>query len=558
MGIGDLITAKCPLVPNHIRLFHSIYPVRGKKIIPKSNEFSRLVFYLRSKPHKVFKVGPLLAAHNKSDIRHRRWGHVQINLQLARTLIEECHSLIAIVGPAALSVIYSILTSTNQLMEDATTVFREFCQHYMYQPNCLPKAPMHNYLFDLIMHFSGMCLLKDNDEDFVYTSRTCGLAALEAVIHSKGFVAHPRLRDNPEIDGTTIKGGPEYVRMMMHATLANINDPTKVPTDPSPITERTENDFSDPEQVAGRCLTHLFSLMDLESLPVFLAPIVNIVDFKRPSKEYAVNVFRSITTCTRPEYRHGILKHFTDVIKQPDAHQARLLCDPSVKETMFEIICTLMELGCATGGMSFLELCEALLEQLHATRGVENAQGLQDAVMKSFAILVKKVAHPHQLAEMQPFLVSKLGISTAEAKQVIDLLRAGDALQEAKLILMQEPVKTPTLTSTSSPTESEASAVEGRDSENVQATEEKKFGERLVIPGQKPPSIHSMDEKRERHRTVQLEELMAAAYGWSTPTESGSVLDLHQEALDIATSAEYTEVDTDELLASITPESLGM
>ncbi|KAI9097320.1 hypothetical protein DFS34DRAFT_621241 [Phlyctochytrium arcticum] len=366
MGFLDVFKARLPFQHKNKKIFYSMF-TRRRGVID-GNALSRMLFYCKSNPAKIEKIGKLLVKHHKHDLKRGDRETILQNLDIAERLNVTCLHVINTVAPHTLTVIHqSLRFPDDAVRERAIHNFEWFCGNYRYafQRN----SAMPDEFFVLLMECCSMATnsATSSHQEEARKERVLGLRGIQAVIQTDRFFQSPKLIESgyATTDNDSDNGGKLYLQALMHALVSNINDPFSILSQTKDDNVENDHEFSqtdDTNILASEALAYLFEYGDLETIPMFLKPFVQFVDQHSGDMKVYTEYYLHITKTTRVPYRHLILKVFTDMLEAEVTPE--ILKTPHSATVIFQLIWQLHDLEAGTGGLSAIELVLVLLESL--------------------------------------------------------------------------------------------------------------------------------------------------------------------------------------------------
>ncbi|KAL3466240.1 hypothetical protein BJX64DRAFT_24469 [Aspergillus heterothallicus] len=127
----ETVRQKCR--PKHQILVLKCYPQYQKgvqEVKPNSSELSYLLYYVSTRRSKLPKVSAFLEKRAARDVWRRKIGNVQVTLQILSALIEKVPRDLPIFARSVLTVIETVLRSSDiSMVEDSIATFETFCRH---------------------------------------------------------------------------------------------------------------------------------------------------------------------------------------------------------------------------------------------------------------------------------------------------------------------------------------------------------------------------------------------------------------------------------------------
>jgi hypothetical protein len=123
----------CSGLKNHIALVNKVFPTKVGEEGPKSSDLSYLLFYVKSKPHKLSKVFAYLEKRVTRDLYKQKTGYVKVSLSIIASILMECHQHLKLFACSVLRIINAVLGSPDpELLVQATTLFVSFNSVYVH------------------------------------------------------------------------------------------------------------------------------------------------------------------------------------------------------------------------------------------------------------------------------------------------------------------------------------------------------------------------------------------------------------------------------------------
>lgn len=241
----------------------NVYPT-GLEEGPRSSALSLLVFYASSKRQKLTKIGLYVEKRVGHDIRHSRFGHVKVSLEIICALLKECHQNTQLVSRSVMRTLILVLKcSDSRVALQATDTFVLFNRYYNHES--VVDDELKRLYLALVTEFHAESTKpvhlsrQDHRFDSLHRPRLSGLKALESLCDKDLFLKRPDLG--------------EFIDLMMAAFLYNINDSSLATSDIAPCESSQANSAaeSDLTKISMQCISKIFAGASANNMALILA-----------------------------------------------------------------------------------------------------------------------------------------------------------------------------------------------------------------------------------------------------------------------------------------------
>ncbi|KAH6642763.1 hypothetical protein C7974DRAFT_386092 [Boeremia exigua] len=183
--------------PKHQILVLKCYPKYNKTqtdVRANSSELQYLLYYASTRRSKLTKVTDFLDKRATSDVWKARTGNVQVTLQIVTALIEKCPRDLPLYQRAVLSILKTILKSSDVgMVEETLPAFEALCRHQ--EPASLADAEYVHQYEEIVQLYAGFAAKEQVVEKgaqswpVMLRFRKVGLQALKAVAQSESLAS---------------------------------------------------------------------------------------------------------------------------------------------------------------------------------------------------------------------------------------------------------------------------------------------------------------------------------------------------------------------------------
>lgn len=283
--------------PKHQKLILQCYPSPKLSIAetkPNQAELSYLIFYASSRRTKLEKVGDFLLKKTKSDISHKRVGHLKVTLYILHELIVKCSEDLGFITPYVISIINDIIDirdlSTSQLANEVFITYCEYLQPIQRQVLSSEVTLLKKFL-NLIQKFLNFATLKTTE--WLTISLSTALAFADRIDASYLHLGSVDLNKSAiYIIMDTLSKNPMDLSLVKMATATSIHTYEKI--------------GSDVEDLAMRSLKSFF---DTTSKRQVDESTKNVISYLSKKKDYrwASNILIISLKSTHIEMRHRVI-----------------------------------------------------------------------------------------------------------------------------------------------------------------------------------------------------------------------------------------------------------
>ncbi|TID29685.1 hypothetical protein CANINC_001805 [Pichia inconspicua] len=283
--------------PKHQKLILQCYPSPKLSIAetkPNQAELSYLIFYASSRRTKLEKVGNFLLKKTRSDISHKRVGHLKVTLYILHELIVKCSEDLGFITPYVITIITDIIDlkdlSTSQLANEVFITYCEYLQPIQRQVLSSDISLLKKFL-GLIQKFLNCATF--NSTEWLTISLSTALAFADRIDAS-----YPHL-GNVNLNKTAI-------HIIMDTLSHNAADLSLVKLTTATSAHTDEKFGSDIEDLAMRSLRSFFDTTSKRQVDESTKNVISYLAKKRDYR-WASNILIISIKSTHIEMRHRVM-----------------------------------------------------------------------------------------------------------------------------------------------------------------------------------------------------------------------------------------------------------
>ncbi|KAG4099761.1 hypothetical protein H8356DRAFT_1664564 [Neocallimastix lanati (nom. inval.)] len=390
---------------NHASLVNNVYPKGPGEEGAKSNNLSFLMFYAKSRPQKLIKIGNYLEKKAKRDIWNSRPDLVKVTLTILDSLINTCPQHMNLISKNAVNIFYEILVSNLDLLTEVTNTFMNFSSKHDHITLDIDESFHAKYL-QVLEQFCKCCRFEDSNEQKRNETRLNGLKALHSVAASNSFLISPR------IDSYLIIIQPlvENILISKISSNVNINNADEVEAH----TLNKDNVSSDVLELENYSLKSISEIMQKVTPATFekiINPIYSYINDKDQWSylHYLTKILKIAMDSIQNQYRYLLITSLFKRLNDTESNKN----DIKIQTNIIFVLTFVITSNERSIGLTCLELLDNLTKHIlislkNKNNPQEDIEVFQSAVVDCIGSLARNIFYPEQTNDMLSFLINRL------------------------------------------------------------------------------------------------------------------------------------------------------
>ncbi|ORX60761.1 hypothetical protein BCR36DRAFT_272920 [Piromyces finnis] len=389
---------------NHALLVNNVYPKAGEEGA-KTNNLSFLMFYAKSRPQKLIKVGNYLEKKAKRDIWNSRPDLVKVTLTILDSLFNSCPQHMNLISKNAINIFYEILISNMDLLTEVTNTFVNFSSKHDHTTIDIDDS-FHNKYLQVLKEFCKCCSSEDTNEQKRNETRLNGLKALHSVVSSNTFLI------SPNIDFYLIVIQPLVENILVTKVKSNVS--INNAEEAKAHTLEKKNVSSEVIELETYALKSIFELMQKVTPATFEKIITPIYSFLNDKDQwsylhYLTKILKIAMDAIQNQYRYLLITSLFKRLNDSESNKN----DIKIQTNIIFVLTFVITSDERSIGLTCLELLDNLTKHLlisvkDKTNSKEDIEVFQSAVIDCIGTLARNIYYPEQTNDMLSFLINRL------------------------------------------------------------------------------------------------------------------------------------------------------
>ncbi|OUM68545.1 hypothetical protein PIROE2DRAFT_3681 [Piromyces sp. E2] len=380
---------------NHALLVNNVYPKAGEEGA-KTNNLSFLMFYAKSRPQKLIKVGNYLEKKAKRDIWNSRPDLVKVTLTILDSLINTCPQHINLISKNAVNIFYEVLVSNMDLLTEVTNTH----DHTTIDID----ESFHAKYLQVLEQFCKCCTSDDANEQKRNETRLNGLKAIHSVVSSNTFLI------SPKIDSYLIVIQPLVENILISNSNANISNVEEAKAHALNKTN-VGSDALELENVALKSISELMQKVTPATFEKIITPIYSFLNDKDQWSylHYLTKILKIAMDSIQNQNRYLLITSLFKRLNDAKSNNN----DIKIKTNIIFVLTFVITSNERSIGLTCLELLDNLTKHLlisvnDKTNSKEDKEVFQSAVIDCIGSLARNIYYPEQTNDMLSFLINRL------------------------------------------------------------------------------------------------------------------------------------------------------
>jgi hypothetical protein len=390
---------------NHVLLVNKVYPKGPGEEGAKTNNLSFLMFYAKSRPQKLIKVGKYLEKKAKSDIYYSRPDLVKVTLTILDSLINTCPQHMNLISKNAVNIFYDILVSNMDLLTEVTNTFINFSSKHDHITLDIDES-FHSKYLQVLEQFCKCCVYEDQDEKKRNETRLNGLKAIHSVASSNSFLISPR------IDDYLIIIQPMVENILISKSSSNINISNAEEAKAHTLNKsNVSNEVLELENYALKSISEIMQKVTPATFEKIINPIYSFINDKDQWSylHYLTKILKIAMDSIQNQYRYLLITSLFKRLNDTDSNKN----DIKIQTNIIFVLTFAITSNERSIGLTCLELLDNLTKHLlislkNKNNSQEDVEVFQSAVVDCIGSLARNIYYPEQTNDMLSFLINRL------------------------------------------------------------------------------------------------------------------------------------------------------
>jgi len=389
---------------NHALLVNNVYPKAGEEGA-KTNNLSYLMFYAKSRPQKLIKVGNYLEKKAKRDIWNSRQDLVKVTLTILDSLFNSCPQHTNLISKNAVNIFYDILSSNMDLLTEVTNTFMNFSSKHDHTTLDIDESFHIKYL-QVLEQFCKCCIFEGPNEQKRNETRLNGLKAIHSVVSSNTFLI------SPKIDNYLIVLQPLVENILISKSKSNLNISNAEEAKAHTLDKKGINgEVLELENVALKSISELMQKVTPATFEKVISPIYSYINEQDQWSflHYLTKIIKIAMDSIQNQYRYLIITSLFKRLNDTDSTKN----DIKIQTNIIFVLTVVITSNERSIGLTCLELLDNLTKHLllsvkNNTNSKEDIKVFQSAVIDCIGSLARNIYYPEQTNDMLSFLINRL------------------------------------------------------------------------------------------------------------------------------------------------------
>ncbi|ORX83451.1 hypothetical protein BCR32DRAFT_292025 [Anaeromyces robustus] len=390
---------------NHALLVNNVYPKGPGEEGAKTNNLSFLMFYAKSRPQKLIKVGNYLEKKAKRDIWNSRPDLVKVTLTILDSLINTCPQHMNLISKNAINIFYEVLNSNMDLLTEVTNTFMNFSSKHDHVALDIDES-FHTKYLQVLEKFCKSCTYENQNEQKRNETRLNGLKAIHSVVASNTFL------NSPKIDQYLIIIQPLVENILISTSKANISINNVEEAKAHTLEKKNvSSDVLELENYALKSISELMQKVTPASFEKIISPIYNFLTDKDQWSylHYLTKILKIAMDSIQNQYRYLLITSLFKRLNNSESNKN----DIKIQTNIIFVLTFVITSNERSIGLTCLELLDNLSKHLlisvkNKTDSPQDVEVFQSAVVDCIGSLARNIYYPEQTNDMLSFLINRL------------------------------------------------------------------------------------------------------------------------------------------------------
>jgi len=390
---------------NHALLVNNVYPKSPGEEGAKTNNLSFLMFYAKSRPQKLIKVGNYLEKKARRDIWNCRQDLVKVTITILDSLINACPQHMNLISKNAINIFYEILNSNMDLLTEVTNTFVNFSSKHDHIALDIDESFHIKYL-QVLEKFCSCCTYDNQNEQKRNETRLNGLKAIHSVVASNTFL------NSPKIDQYLIVIQPLVENILISTSKTNISINNAEEAKAHTLEKKNvSSDVLELENYALKSISELMQKVTSASFEKIISPIYNFLNDKDQWSylHYLTKILKIAMDSIQNQYRYLLITSLFKRLNNTESNKN----DIKIQTNIIFVLTFVITSNERSIGLTCLELLDNLTKHLlisvkNKTDSPQDIEVFQSAVVDCIGSLARNIYYPEQTNDMLSFLINRL------------------------------------------------------------------------------------------------------------------------------------------------------
>jgi len=389
---------------NHVSYVNRVYPTGPGEEGAKTNNLSYLIFYAKSRPQKLIKVGNYLEKKAKRDIWNSRPDLVKVTLTILDSLINSCSEHMNLISKNAVNIFYEVLVSNLDLLPEVTNTFMNFSSKHDHNTLDTDESFHAKYL-QVLEQFCKCCTYEDQNELKRNQTRLNGLKAIHSVVSSNTFLT------SPKIDYYLIIIQPLVENILISKSGSEINISNAEEAKAHTFNKsNASSDILELENYALKSISEIMQKVTSASFEKIIKPIYSFIKDKDQWSHlhYLTKILKIAMDSIQNQYRYLLITSLFKRLNDTETNN-----DIKIQTNIIFVLTFVITSNERSIGLTCLELLDNLTKHLllslkNKNNNEKDVEVFQSAVVDCIGSLARNIYYPEQINDMLSFLINRL------------------------------------------------------------------------------------------------------------------------------------------------------